>query len=91
MFFSSNDVASILVVCVLCPYYCVMDLEIVLYMHVASSCNNAFELARGKRVGCILGGSGDVLHASVGVWRFVGRKWCVSFVQGRVCVSNREV
>ena len=43
---------------------------------------------RGKRVGCILVGFGVGWHVYVGVWRFVGRMWCVGFVQDRVCVSN---
>ena len=46
---------------------------------------------RGKRVGVILRGFDVGWHARVGVWRFVGRWWCVGLLQGRVCVSSRGV
>jgi len=45
-------------------------------------------LLRGRRVGCIWGGFYVDWHACVGLWRFVGRMWCVSFVRGMLCVSS---
>ena len=46
---------------------------------------------RGWHVGCTLGGFNVGWHACVGLWRFVGRRWYVGFVRGRVCFSNRGV
>jgi len=46
---------------------------------------------RGKREVCILVGFGVGWHACVGLWRFVGRRYCVGFVQDMVFVSNLGV
>jgi hypothetical protein len=43
----------------------------------------------GERVDCILNGLVVVWYTYVVVWRFLGRNWCVDFVLGMVCVSNR--
>ena len=48
-------------------------------------------LLLGRCVGCIWGGVVMGWHACVGLWRFVGRSWYVSFVQGRGRVFNRKV
>ena len=46
---------------------------------------------RGRCVGCIWGGAGVGWHACVELWRRAERSWCVDFVRGRECVSNRGV
>ena len=46
-------------------------------------------LLLGICIGCIWGGFDVGWHACVGLWRFVERSLCVSFVRGRGCVSNR--
>ena len=40
---------------------------------------------------CIWGGVGVAWYAFGVLWRFLERSWCIDFVRGRMCVSNRGV
>ena len=46
---------------------------------------------RGICVGCIWDGDGVGWHARVELWRRAEGSWCVDFVRGRECASNRGV
>jgi len=46
---------------------------------------------RGRCVGCIYGGVGVGWRVGMELWRRDVRSWCVDFVQGSECVSNRGV
>ena len=46
---------------------------------------------RGRCGDCIWGGVYVEWRACMELWQCVVRSWCVDFVQGRECVSNRRV